>query len=714
MNHEKLEKLFNPKSIAIIGATDKKYKVGYALFRNIVYGGYKGKIYPVNNHLDTLEGFKVYKSVKEIDDCIDLAIIAIPLQYVPDLLDDLKEKCVEAAVVIAAGGREIGEKGKEREQKIVEKARELGIRFLGPNCFGFINTSIDLNANFGSSMPVKGKTAFISQSGALFSAIMDWAIDQEIGFSYCVSIGNMADIEFGELIDYLGNKENVETILIYMESIIDAKKFTSNALKVSPKKPIIIAKSGRSKVGSQAASSHTGAIAGKDFLYSAIFKRCGLVRADTVENLFNLTEGISKQPIPKGSRFVILTNAGGPGVMAVDRFEYWNLKPAELSEDTLEKLNKILPPVWSKHNPVDIIGDATPERYRESLKILLEADDNDGIIGILTPQFMTEPYEIAFQISKIVDKSKPFYFTLLGGERLRKARAFLEHHGIPAFETPEEAVDTMALAYEYKRRTDLLKNEEPEIELENINVNRVREIINDYLEKEQFLLTEFESKEIFKEYGIEINETFNVSSLEEALNVANEIGYPLVVKVNSPDILHKSEAKAVIVNIEDEDGLKKAYDEVIKNSLNYKPDAKILGVSVEKMIKGGFELIIGSSRDTIFKQYIMFGQGGKFVEFYKDVSFGFPPLNRTFAEEMVNETKISKLLKNGFRDLKPVNIPKLVESLIRVSQLVIDFPEIVELDINPLIAVGDKIIAVDGRIKLTKEIEDNLVLPYSK
>ncbi len=711
MNHEKLEKLFNPRSIAIIGATDKKYKVGYALFRNIVYGGYKGKIYPVNSHLDSIEGLKVYRSVKEIDDCIDLAIIAIPLKYVPDLLDDLKEKCVEAAVVIAAGGREIGEKGKEREEKIVEKARELGIRFLGPNCFGFINTSIDLNANFGSSMPVKGKTAFISQSGALFSAIMDWAIDQEIGFSYCVSIGNMADIEFGELIDYLGNKDDVETILIYMESIIDAKKFVHNALKVSPKKPIIIAKSGRSKVGSQAASSHTGAIAGKDFLYSAIFKRCGLVRADTVENLFDLTEGISKQPIPKGNRFVILTNAGGPGVMAVDRFEYWNLKPAELSEETLEKLDQILPPVWSKHNPVDIIGDATPERYRESLKILLEAPENDGIIGILTPQFMTEPYEIAFQISKIVGKNKPFYFTLLGGERLKKAKAFLEHHGIPAFETPEEAVDTMALAYEYKRRTDLLKVEEPEIELTNINTSKVRELINNYLNKEQFLLTEFESKEIFKEYGIEINETYNVSSIEEAIKVAQEIGYPLVVKVNSPDIIHKSEAKAVIVNIEDEDGLRKAYQQVIKNSLNYKPDANILGVSVEKMVKGGFELIIGSSRDTIFKQYIMFGQGGKFVEFYKDVSFGFPPLNRTFAEEMIKETKIYKLLKNGFRDIKPVNIEKLQESLIRVSKLVMDFPEIVELDINPLIAVENSVIAVDGRIKLQKEIEENIVLP---
>lgn len=698
-----LEQLFSPESIAIIGATDRIEKVGYALFRNIVYGGYRGRIYPVNQRLKTLEGYRVYSDFKEIPDRVDLAIISIPLKYIPDLMDDLGAKGVKSAIVISAGGKEIGEKGRLREAEILKKAKQYGIRFLGPNCFGFINTSMQLNANFGSTMPIRGRTAFVSQSGALFSSIMDWAIDREVGFSYCISIGNMADLQFGELIDFLGSREDVDTILIYMESLLNARDFARSALRVAGTKPVIIAKSGRSEMGSIAASSHTGAMAGKDYLYTALFKRCGLVRVDTVESLFNLTEAVSKQPIPAGPRFVVLTNAGGPGVMAVDRFDAWGIEPAPLSEETIRKLDAILPSVWSRHNPVDIIGDAPPERFRESLSILMEADEVDGILGILTPQFMTEPYEIAFQVEKIAKGRKPFYFTLLGGERLKKANQFLKQNGIPPFETPEQSVDTMVLAHRYRERLHLLQSSSEKERIEGIHREGVAEIIRKALVDGREMLTEGESKEIFALYGIDTNATRTAASVEEAVRIAGDMGYPLALKIDSPDISHKSDAHAVLLNIGEERELTEGFHRVIQNSLAYRPNARIRGVSLQKMVESGFECIIGSGRDEIFRQYILFGEGGTMVEYTKDVAFGFPPLSRVYAREMIRETKISRLLQKGHRERPPVPLEKVEEALLHISRLVEDHPEILELDVNPLMATGRRVVAVDGRIRLSSE-----------
>ena len=704
-----LDYLFNPKSIAIIGATDKKEKVGYAIFKNIIEGGYRGKIFPVNKRLETLEGYKVYKSVLDIPEPVDLAIISIPIQYIPDLFDELGKKGVKAAVVISAGGRETGEEGRKIEEAIKEKARKYGIRFLGPNCLGFANTLIDLNANFGLDKPLKGKTAFISQSGALFTAIMDWALEEKIGFSYAVSIGNMADIEFGELIEYLGEKDEVETILVYMESLFDASKFAKSVRNISLKKPVIIAKAGRSESGQKAASSHTGAIAGKDFLYSALFKRVGAVRSENVLQLFDLTEAFSKQPVPKGDKFAVVTNAGGPGVMAADEFDKWNIKPAELAKETVEKLNSILPPVWSHGNPVDIIGDAPPERYKETLEILFNAEEIDGIVCILTPQFMTKPYETAevfYQVSK--DKGKPFYSVLLGGEKLKKAKEFLEEHNIPVFETPEEAVDSMYLTYTYTERKNLVQKDK--FVLQTKKSENVKKIIDNALKEGNIYLPAYETKLILKEYGIPVNETYLAKIEDEAVKAAEKIGFPVVLKVNSPDILHKTDAKAVEKDIKTSEEVKKAFRKILENAKKYKKDAYIEGITVEKQVESDFELIIGSSYDSIFKQYIMFGMGGTFVEFFKDVSFDFVPLSRIYAEEMIKSTKIYRLLKNGFRDKKPVDIEKIVDILLKVSNLLIDFPQIKELDINPLLAKGDKVFAVDGRIKLSKDTEKNSIL----
>lgn len=707
---EYLDYLFSPKSIAVIGATDKKEKVGYAIFKNIVEGGYRGKVYPVNKRLDYLEGYRVYRSVLELEDSVDLAVISIPIQYVPEIFDQLGKKGVKAAVVISAGGKETGEKGKKIEEAIKEKAEKYGIRFLGPNCLGFVNNLIDLNANFGLDKPLKGKTAFVSQSGALFTAIMDWALKENIGFSYAVSIGNMADLTFGDIVEYLGKKEEVDTILLYMESLTDPEKFASVSRKISQIKPIIVAKAGRSESGQKAAVSHTGAIAGKDFLYSALFKRCGIVRSENVLQLFDLTEAFSKQPVPAGNRFVVVTNAGGPGVMAADQFDKWNVKPAVLSEETMGKLNEILPPVWSRNNPVDIIGDAPPERYRKTLQILFEASEVDGIICILTPQFMTKPYETAVQFYEVSKgKEKPFYPVLLGGEKLEKAKLFLEENHIPVFETPEEAVDSMFLTYSYTYRKNLVARDTVG-NSEKKDYNTVKQIIDESLYKGKNLLTEIETKKILSAYRIPVNETYNASDEEEAVSIAGKIGFPLVMKINSPDILHKSEAGGVITDINDIDSVRKSFRQILRNAKKYRPDAKIEGVIVEKQVEGDFELIIGSSFDPLFKQYIMFGMGGTMVEFFKDVSFDFPPLSEAAARELIRSTKIYRLLEKGFRNKKPVEINGLINILMNVSELLCDFPQIKELDINPLLAKEDKFYAVDGRIRLEKFEGKNIIL----
>ncbi|WP_293443457.1 acetate--CoA ligase family protein [Persephonella sp.] len=703
------EKLFNPKSIAVIGATDKKEKVGYAIFKNIIDGGFKGRVYPVNKRLKYLEGYKVYPSVLEIPDQIDLAIIAIPIVYVPQIFDQLGKKGVKAAVVVSAGGKEAGEEGRKIEQTIKQKADSYGIRFLGPNCLGFTNTLIDLNANFGLDKPLKGKTAFISQSGALFTAIMDWALQERIGFSYAVSIGNMADVDFGDLIRYLGDKNEVETILIYMESLSDPEKFAKACRDVTIKKPVVIAKAGKSETGQKAAVSHTGAIAGKDFLYTALFKRVGALRVESVLQLFDMTEALSKKPIPEGSRFAVVTNAGGPGVMAADQFDRWHTQPAKLSKETIEKLNRILPPVWSHNNPVDIIGDAPPERYMETLDILFDAPEVDGIICILTPQFMTKPFESAqvfYEVSK--DKKKPFYSVLLGGEKLQKARRYLEEHDIPVFETPEEAVDSMFMAWRYRYCTDLVRKDnippKPERKAE------IDEFIKSKIKQNQLLLTELDVKKILKAYSIPVNPTFNAKTKEEAVKIAQEIGYPVVMKINSPDILHKSDAGCVILNVSNSRQVEEAYDTITQNARSYKKDATIEGIIVEKQVKGDFELIIGSSYDSLFSQYIMFGMGGTMVEFFKDVSFDFIPLSESFAKEMVSSTKIYKILKEGFRNKKPVEIKKVVNILMNVSNLLQSHPEIKELDINPVVVKENQVWAVDGRIKLSLEKGKNTIL----
>ncbi len=706
-----LDYLFEPSSIAIIGATVKPEKVGYAILKNIIDGGYKGQIFPVNPKYEAILGLKAYKSVEDIKKDVDLAIIVVPIKLVPDIMVQLGKKGIKSAVVISAGGKETGEEGKKIEEEILSIAKKYNIRFLGPNCFGFINTELNLNANFGSSMPLKGDTALISQSGALFASILDWAISENIGFSYCISTGNMADLEFGELINYLGTKKNVKRILIYMESIYDAYKFVRYSKEVIKKLPVIITKSGRTEAGKKAAVSHTGALAGKDFLYSACFERLGALRADTVELMFDLTEAFSKQPLPEGNRFAILTNAGGPGVLSADRLGNWNIKPAQLEKETFIRLDSILPPAWSRGNPVDILGDATPERYRQALEILLEAKEIDGIVGILTPQFMTKPYETAKEVVNLLyekrEIKKPFYFSVLGGEKVKSARSFLDKSSIATYETPEEAVDCMVLAWKEHYLKNLVNNDviiKPEF---TIPEEKRKAFVKELLSKGKKLLSVYETKQLLQKYDIPVNKTFLVKEKEEIKSL--DIEFPVVVKIQSPDILHKTDIGGVIFPVNSIQQLLSAFDEVINNAKTYKPDANIEGVIIEQFIKDGFELILGSSKDRIFGQYIVFGTGGKFVEFVKDVSFGFPPLTKNFAQLLMENTNIYNLLKKGFRNIPPANLEKLKTVLIRFSYMLVENPEIEEIDINPLMVKGDDIFAVDGRIKLSKTTEKHLI-----
>ena len=706
-----LDKLFFPSSIAVVGATDKKEKVGYAIFKNIISGGFKGKVYPVNKRLDYLEGYKVYHSVVEIPDEVDLAIISIPIRYVPELFDQLGKKKVPAAVVISAGGKEVGEEGRKIEEEIKLKARKYNIRFLGPNCLGFSNTIINLNANFGIDTPLKGETAFVSQSGALFTALMDWALEQRIGFSYAVSIGNMADIEFGELIYYLGKKKEVKNILVYMESLTNPHSFYKAVKEISLQKPVVVTKSGRAETGQRAAASHTGAIGGKDFLYTALFDRAGVLRTDTVLQLFDITDSFSKQSLPKGDKFVVITNAGGPGVMAADEFDRLGIKAAQLSEKTLMQLNEILPPVWSHGNPVDIIGDASPERYRKTLEIISKDNNVDGIIVIITPQFMTKPVETAKSLIEVTKKSdKPVYCVLMGGVKLKKARDMLESSNIPVFETPEEAVNTMYSGYIYNRKRNLVKQDNFLLNKKHPEYENVKKIIEHHLNSGKTVLTEYQTKQIISKYGIPINETVSSNNVEEIISFARKVGFPLVLKIDSPDILHKTEANCVITNIHTEDQIIRGYEEILRNGKKYKKDAVIYGVIAEKQVEGDYELIIGSSHDDLFGQYLMFGSGGIFVEALKDVSFSLVPLSEIFAKEMIISTKIYNLLEKGFRNKKPVDISRIINILMNISKLLLDFPQIKEMDINPLIVKEEEIYAVDGRMVLREKIGNNSVL----
>jgi acetyltransferase len=700
MRKSPLDNFFQPEAVAVIGASEKADSIGLALVQNLKTGGTPRRIYPVNPNYREILGLPALASILQIEPRPDLAVIAIPIRGVPEVMKECGQAGVRAAVIISAGGREVGPEGSAIEAAIHAAAQEFGIRYLGPNCMGVLAPPHGLNASFAPHSAHPGSLAFISQSGALCSSILGWATLKNIGFSHFISVGSMADLDFADLIDYLGNEEKVRSIIIYLESLTQHRKFMSAARSVSRVKPIIIIKAGRSRAGAKAAASHTGALAGADQAYNAAFARAGIIRVDTVKQLFDSAEALGKMKRPKGSSLGILTNAGGPGVMAVDALARWDTEPAALSTETLAKLEKILPPHWSRSNPVDILGDAPVERFAQAAQTLLGAPELAGLVVILSPLAMTDPTGVAQALAPLVTgRALPVFAVWMGGEDVAAGLAVLNDADIPTFETPEEAVDTFMEMYSYSQHLKILQETPPLLPQElQVNTSQARTFIDQCLKRQGRVLTELESKAILSAYGIPVNRTVAASTAPDAVMIAKVLGYPVTLKINATDVVHKSDVGGVRFNLKSEAEVLAAFHEIVEDVRAHQPEAQILGVTVQAQEKPpDSELLIGSKRDPDFGPLVLFGAGGVFTEVLQDTAVDLPPLNLLLARRLIEKTRVAKVLQ-GFRHIPPANLDELGEILVRVSQLVTDFPEIVELDINPLFVTGGRFVGVDARL----------------
>ncbi len=695
-----LDLFFKPESVAVIGASEKDGTVGQALVHNLLRDGFPGAIYPVNRKYEEIQGLPAYPLVTDIKELIDLAIIAIPIKDVASAMRECGQAGIKAAIIISAGGKETGAPGKEIEAAIKAEAVQAGIRYLGPNCMGLLCPSTKLHASFAPLCAQPGNLAFISQSGAMCRSILGWAIPKKIGFSHFISVGSMADVDFGDLIDYLGNEERAKSIVIYMENLTQHRKFMSAARSVSRIKPIIVIKAGRSRAGAQAAASHTGAMAGADRAYNAAFRRAGIIRVDTIGQLFDCAEALDKTKRPIGGNLGIISNAGAPGVMAVDALGRWNLEPATLSPETLAKLDEFLPPHWSRSNPIDILGDASPERYLQAAQVAMTAPELSGLVIMLSPQVLIDPTAVARALApEISGKGRPVFAVWMGGSDVEEGRQILNDAGVPTFETPEQAVDTFMEMYFYTRHLELLQ-ETPSRLTQDVSVNtrQAKTFLSQCLERPGGLLTELESKAILSAYGVPVNPTVAASTAADAVAVAQVIGFPVALKINSPEVSHKSDVNGVRFNLQNEGEVIAAYQEIVTGVQASRPEAHILGVTVQTQEKAPTcELIIGSKRDPDFGPLLLFGAGGVFTEILEDSAVDLPPLNLLLARRLIEKTRVSRVLR-GYRNLPPADLDKLAAILVRISQLVTDFPEIVELDINPLLVINGRFVAVDARI----------------
>ncbi len=699
MSSYNLDYIFNPNSVAIIGASEKENSIGSALMQNMIDAQFPGSLLPVNPKYSHIYGYKACNSILNCQQEVDLVIIATPISTVPDVVDECVEAGAKGAIIISAGGKEVGPKGLEIERQIKNNAEKGSLRILGPNCLGTICPRKNLNASFAANIPYSGKLAFISQSGAICTSMLDLSLQEKMGFSYFISIGSMLDVDFGDLIDYVGSDPFVESVLLYIESLINVRKFMSAVRSVSRLKPVVIIKSGKSPAGAKAASSHTGAMAGEDIVYDAAFRRAGAVRVNTIGDFFHCAEFLAKQPQPKGPRITVLTNSGGPGVMAIDAISDYGLQPSTLSQETIEMLDQVLPPYWSRGNPVDILGDATAERYVQAVNCL-KGKEEDGLLIILNPQAMTDSSEVAHELSKVLSKkSFPILTSWMGGKVVEKGIEIFNNVGIPTFETPEDAIKAFMYLYNYAKNLQKLQELPSKVPPDlSFDQDKAQEFIEMGLKRENGLLSEAESKSFLECYGIQVNRTEIAKSETDAVLLSREIGYPLVMKVLSWDITHKTEANGVHLNLKNEDEVRNAYEKIMIGAQKYDPQAKVLGVTIQNMVqKSELELLLGAKKDNNFGPVILFGLGGIFAEVLEDRNIDLPPLNRLLAKRLMEGTKVYRLLK-GFRNRPGANMPALEETIIRLSQLVVDFPEIEELDINPLVLQDGYPLALDARV----------------
>ncbi|MGB9853404.1 MAG: acetate--CoA ligase alpha subunit [Candidatus Bathyarchaeales archaeon] len=712
-----LDKIFNPKSVAVVGASDEEGSVGYALIKNFLDSGFEGEIYPVNIRKKEILGLKAYQTVEQLPKTVDLAVIATPAKTVPDVVEQCGKAGIKGIIIISAGFKETGPEGKALEDKLLEIKRKYGLRIIGPNCLGIIRPSINLNATFINKMPKPGNIAFISQSGALGAAILDWAISENIGFSHFISVGSMVDVDFGDLIDYLGTDSQTKSILMYIEGMTNARKFMSAARHFARTKPIIVVKAGKFSESAKAAASHTGSLTGEDDIYDAAFKRAGIVRVEEIEDLFNCAEVLGLQPLPKGPNLAIVTNAGGPGVMATDALIARGGKLAKLSPQTMELLNSILPPYWSRGNPIDILGDARSERYKAVLEACFKDENVDGILVIYTAQAVAESVEIAKDIVEVYKneryRNKTVLTSFMGGEAVGDANRILNENGLPTYSTPEQAVKTYLYMYQYKRNLELLYETPEELPVDiSPPKHPILVAMRNAVMENRELLTEAEAKKLLEYYDLPVVKTYVAKTADEAAHIASHIGYPVVLKILSPQITHKTDAGGVALDLKSEAEVREAFERIIKNAKTYSPNAEILGVTVQLMIKkSGYEVIIGAKKDPIFGPVILFGMGGIGVELFKDYAIGIPPLNQTLARRLMEETKVYQLLK-GYRNMPPANIKLLEETLVRFSQMIIDFPQIREVDINPLLINEKEACVLDARIAIDKDLIFQKVEPH--
>jgi acetyltransferase len=699
-----LDALFIPDSVAVIGATERAGTLGRTVVANLIESPFRSKVYAVNPSHSEVLGLKAYKRIRDIPGHVDLAVVVTPASTVAGVIGECVDAGVKAAVVISAGFRELGPEGVALEQQIQQQLRRSAMRLLGPNCLGIMNPTIGLNATFAKATPKTGSVAFLSQSGALLTAILDWSEREEVGFSAIVSTGSMLDVGWGDLIDYFGDDPYTHSILVYMESVGDARSFLSAAREASLSKPIIVIKAGRSEAASRAAASHTGALTGSDEVLDAAFQRCGVLRVHNIADLFYMAETLSKQPRPKGPRLMIVSNAGGPAVLATDALITNGGQLATLSEDSLQSLDQFLPRHWSHNNPIDILGDADSERYVKALEIASKDPNSDGLLVILAPQGGADPSETAERLQPYAQASgKPLLASWMGGVSITSGEKVLNTAGIPTFSYPDTAARAFTYMWRYTCNLQGLYETPTLVETlqpEGASRSRTSELIEKARSRGRVLLTELESKQILSYYGIPTVETRLAESEDEALKCASEIGYPVVLKLHSETISHKTDVGGVKLNLQDEQSVQSAF-RAIKTSVTEKAGADLfLGVTVQPMVHmEGYELILGSSVDPQFGPVILFGSGGQLVEVYRDRALALPPLNSTLAHRLMEQTHIFKALK-GVRGRLPVDLVALENLMVRFSQLVVEQPWIAEIDLNPLLASSEGLLALDARVLL--------------
>jgi len=700
-----LEAFFDPKSVAVVGASTSPEKLGYAVLENLVNGGYAdvGKIFPINPKAEEILGRKAYPSVLDVPDNIDLAVIVIPYPYVPEVLEDCGKKKIPGVIVISAGFREAGMEGLERELELLEIAREYQFRLIGPNCLGIIDTFTPINASFSAGTPPQGPMAFMSQSGALGTAILDWAQAGRLGLAKFVSLGNKADVSEIDLLKAWADDEDTNVIMMYSEGLPNGQEFIRVAREVTKKKPVVAIKSGVTESGSRAVSSHTGSLAGSEQAYQAAFQQAGVLRANDMESMFDMALALGYQPLLEGDRIAIVTNAGGPGILATDALERSGMSLARLEVETIQSLEERLPDAASAANPVDVLGDARGDRYKFALEIVSKDPNVDGIMVVLTPQAMTEIEDTARAVgslSQVIDK--PVLACFMGEAKVKRGIRVLREYDVPNFSFPERA----SLAFRAMSQYRVIKErKDPVYESFEVNTEAVKQVLERAKQDGRYAIGDAEAWDILKAYGLSIPRSVLAKTPQEAVEVAGEIGYPVVLKIASPDILHKTDVGGVKVGLETPDQVQDAFELMIYRTERYLPDAQIWGCQVQEMAPpGGLEVLIGMNRDPQFGPLVTFGLGGIYVEALKDVTFRVAPFTRLEAQAMLEEIR-SKVLLEGIRGKPPVDKEAIIDTLLRMGQLVQEFPEIAEFDINPLIVYpkDQGAIAIDMRLVLSSE-----------